>query len=135
MGLSQLFRTQLILKGCLLLLLLPGAAAAAEPETVKPAASISELRWDLESRVLEVLVSYVLKRITELKLSNQDLREQRHLVEMQIRLAQAERAGLAPLLDKKVHCVPITSAGRIFDCVAALSGLRSASVPSHDRCP
>jgi potassium efflux system protein len=42
MGLSQLFRTQLILKGCLLLLLLPGAAAAAaEPETVKPAASMS----------------------------------------------------------------------------------------------
>ncbi len=31
--------------------------------------------------------------------------------------------AIQPLLSKKINCIPITSAGRIFDCIAALSGL------------
>ena len=61
---------------------------------VKPGPSESQLRQDLEKRAFEVLVAYVLERITSLIVAKHSLQEKRLLLDMQVRLAQVKKAGL-----------------------------------------
>jgi hypothetical protein len=68
---------------------------------VKPGPSESQLRQELEKRAFEVLVAYVLECITRLITDRHSLREQQLLLDMQLRLAQAKKAGLSPLLEEK----------------------------------
>jgi flagellar biosynthesis chaperone FliJ len=65
---------------------------------VKPGPSESQLRQDLEKRAFEVLVAYVLERITRLIVDKHSLKEKQLLLDMQLRLAKVKKAGLSPLL-------------------------------------
>jgi hypothetical protein len=66
---------------------------------VKPGASESQLRQELEARAFEVLVAYVLERITMLIARRQSLKEKQLLLDMQLRHAQVKKASLSPLLE------------------------------------
>jgi hypothetical protein len=68
-------------------------------KVVEPDASELHLRQDLEQRAFEVLVAYVLERITGLLADRHSLNEQKLLLDMQLRLAQAKNASLSPLLE------------------------------------
>lgn len=69
---------------------------------VKPGPSESQLRQELETRAFEVLVAYVLERITLLIAHRHSLKEQQLLLDMQLRHAQVKKASLSPLLvDRK----------------------------------
>jgi len=68
---------------------------------VKPGPSESQLRQDLEKRAFEVLVAYVLERITSLIIDRHSLKEKRLLLDMQLRLAKVKKAGLSPLLEDR----------------------------------
>jgi len=70
-------------------------------KVVKPGPSESQLRQDLEKRAFEVLVAYVLERITSLIVDKHSLKEKRLLLDMQLRLAQVKKAGLSPLLEDR----------------------------------
>jgi len=70
-------------------------------KVVKPGPSESQLREDLEKRAFEVLVAYVLERITGLIVDKHSLKEKRLLLDMQLRLAQVKKAGLSPLLEDR----------------------------------
>jgi hypothetical protein len=59
------------------------------------------LREDLEKRAFEVLVAYVLERITRLIVDKHSLKEKRLLLDMQLRLAKVKKAGLSPLLEDR----------------------------------
>lgn len=66
---------------------------------VKPGPSESQLRQELETRALEVLVAYVLERITLLIAHRHSLKGQQLQLDMQLRLARAKNASLSPLLE------------------------------------
>ena len=68
-------------------------------QVVGPDASESHLREDLEQRAFEVLVEYVLERITGLIADRHSLNEQKLLLDMQLRLKQVKQASLSPLLE------------------------------------
>ena len=63
---------------------------------VKPSASETELRKNLEQRAFDVLISYALERITRLVSARDSLEEQQHLLEMQLKIAHLRSKGLAP---------------------------------------
>ena len=66
---------------------------------VKPGPSESQLRQELETRAFEVLVAYVLERITMLIACRESLKEKQLLLDMQLRHAQVKKASLSPLLE------------------------------------
>ena len=68
---------------------------------VEPGMSEYELRENLSERAFEVLTGYALQQITDLKLSQAELQEQRQLVETQLRLAKVKTSGLETLLERK----------------------------------
>ena len=68
---------------------------------VKPGPSESQLRRDLEKRAFEVLVAYVLERITRLIVDKHSRNEKQLLLDMQIRLAQVKKTSLTPLLEDR----------------------------------
>jgi hypothetical protein len=70
-------------------------------KVVKPGASESQLREELEKRAFEVLVAYVLERVTGLLADRRSINEQRLLADMQLRLAKTRQASLSPLLEDR----------------------------------
>lgn len=68
---------------------------------VRPGPSETQLRQDLEQRAFEVLVSYVLERITRLIAEKHSIKEQQLLLDMQLRHAQVKKASLSPLLEDR----------------------------------
>ena len=68
---------------------------------VKPGPSESQLRQDMEKRAFEVLVAYVLERITRLIVDKHSLKEKRLLLDMQLRLAKVRKASLSPLVEDR----------------------------------
>lgn len=72
---------------------------------VKPGASEFELRQDLQERAFDVMAAYALEQITDLKLAQDGLREQRHLLEMRLKLAKLKTSDLKGLLENKTDQV------------------------------
>ena len=70
-------------------------------KVVKPAASEAQLRQELEQRAFEVLVAYVLERITAMIADRHSLKEKQLLLDMQLRLAQVKQASLSSLLEDR----------------------------------
>ncbi len=70
-------------------------------KVVKPAASEAQLRQELEQRAFEVLVAYVLERITAMIADRHSLKETQLLLDMQLRLAQVKQASLSSLLEDR----------------------------------
>ena len=73
----------------------------SDHRVVKPGPSETRLRQDLEQRAFEVLVSYVLERITRLIARKHSIKEQQLLLDMQLRHAQAKKASLSSLLEDR----------------------------------
>jgi len=70
----------------------------SDHRVVKPSASESELRNNLERRAFENLISYALERITELVAARHLLEEQQQLLKMQLKIAHLKSRSLEPLI-------------------------------------